>query len=122
MTMEPVAPNQTLHLPRLRRRWQILFLQIIATTALIALLFRMTEVYGPCDDGFLEDGNMCLDLISVFQTLLENQRVGLVFRNRLSPRQMFNKNGTHRSDINLKNGGTTVGLFHLLGIQTRYVY
>ena len=57
MTMEPVAPNQTLHLPRLRRRWQILFLQIIATTALIALLFRMTEVYGPCDDGFLEDGN-----------------------------------------------------------------
>jgi len=57
MTMEPVAPSQTLHLPRLRRRWQILFLQIIATTALIALLFRMTEVYGPCDDGFLEDGN-----------------------------------------------------------------
>ena len=57
MTMEPVAPNQTLHLPRLRRRWQILFLQIIATTAIIALLFRMTEVYGPCDDGFLEDGN-----------------------------------------------------------------
>ena len=57
MTMEPVAPSQTLHLPRLRRRWQILFLQIIATAALIALLFRMTEVYGPCDDGFLEDGN-----------------------------------------------------------------
>ena len=57
MTIEPVAPSQTLHLPRLRRRWQILFLQIIATTALIALLFRMTEVYGPCDDGFLEDGN-----------------------------------------------------------------
>ena len=57
MTMESVAPSQTLHLPRLRRRWQILFLQIIATTALIALLFRMTEVYGPCDDGFLEDGN-----------------------------------------------------------------
>ena len=57
MAMETVPPSQTLHLPRLRRRWQILFLQIIATAALLALLFRMTEVYGPCDDGFLEDGN-----------------------------------------------------------------
>ena len=55
MAMETVPPSQTLHLPRLRRRWQILFLQIIATAALLALLFRMTEVYGPCDDGFLED-------------------------------------------------------------------
>ena len=57
MAMETVPPSQTLHLPRLRRRWQILFLQVIATVALLALLFRMTEVYGPCDDGFLEDGN-----------------------------------------------------------------
>ena len=57
MAMETVPPSQTLHLPRLRRRWQILFLQIIATAALIALMFRMTEVYGPCDEGFLEDGN-----------------------------------------------------------------
>ena len=57
MAMETVPPSQTLHLPRLRRRWQILFLQVIATVALLALLFRMTEVYGPCDEGFLEDGN-----------------------------------------------------------------
>ena len=57
MAMETVPPNQTLHLPRLRRRWQILFLQIISTASLIGLFFRMTEVYGPCDDGFLEDGN-----------------------------------------------------------------
>lgn len=57
MAMESVPPSQTLHLPRLRRRWQILFLQIIATAALMLLLFRMSEVYGPCDEGFLEEGN-----------------------------------------------------------------
>ena len=57
MAMESVPPSQTLHLPRLRRRWQVLFLQIIATAALMLLLFRMTEVYGPCDEGFLEEGN-----------------------------------------------------------------
>ena len=57
MAMESVPPSQTLHLPRLRRRWQVLFLQIVATAALMMLLVRMTEVYGPCDEGFLEDGN-----------------------------------------------------------------
>ena len=50
MAMESVPPNQTLHLPKLRRRWQILTLQTIATAALILLLLRMSEVYGPCDE------------------------------------------------------------------------
>lgn len=56
MAMESVPPSQTLHLPRLRRRWQILFLQTLATAALILLLFRMSEVYGPCSVEFVEAG------------------------------------------------------------------
>ncbi len=56
MAMESVPPNQTLHLPKLRRRWQILTLQTIATAALILLLLRMSEVYGPCDEDFLDSG------------------------------------------------------------------
>jgi len=56
MAMENVPPSQTLHLPRLRRRWQILFLQTIATAALLLLFLRMSEVYGPCDTDFIESG------------------------------------------------------------------
>ncbi|HJM30256.1 MAG TPA: hypothetical protein QF529_04215, partial [Candidatus Thalassarchaeaceae archaeon] len=41
---------------RLRKRWQILFLQTIATAALLLLFLRMSEVYGPCDSDFIESG------------------------------------------------------------------
>ena len=54
--MENVPPSKTLHLPRLRKRWQILTLQTIATAALLLLLLRMSDVYGPCDQSFTESG------------------------------------------------------------------
>ena len=42
---------ETLHIPALRRKWQILTLQIMSTVSLLILLKRMTEIYGTCSDS-----------------------------------------------------------------------
>ena len=42
--------TETLHIPSLRRKWQILVLQIAATASLFLLLKRMSELYGPCSE------------------------------------------------------------------------
>ena len=48
---------ETLHIPALRRKWQILVLQIISTGSLLLLLKRMSDIYGPCSDQFIIDNN-----------------------------------------------------------------
>ena len=57
MTMEKKSHEvtETLHIPALRRKWQILALQIISTTSLFLLLKRMSEIYGPCSEQFIID-------------------------------------------------------------------
>ena len=40
---------ETLHLKVLRRKWQILALQITATISLFAMYIVMTRTYGSCD-------------------------------------------------------------------------
>lgn len=47
--------SETLHIPALRRKWQILVLQLLSTTSLLLLLKRMSEIYGPCSDQFIID-------------------------------------------------------------------
>ena len=49
--------TETLHIPALRRKWQILALQIAATASLLLLLKRMSELYGPCSEQFIIDNN-----------------------------------------------------------------
>ena len=49
--------TETLHIPSLRRKWQILALQIAATASLFLLLKRMSELYGPCSEQFIIDNN-----------------------------------------------------------------
>ena len=48
---------ETLHIPALRRKWQILTLQIMSTVSLLLLLKRMTEIYGTCSDN--NSGTWC---------------------------------------------------------------
>ena len=43
--------TETLHIPALRRKWQILALQILSTASLLLLLKRMNEIYGICSDN-----------------------------------------------------------------------
>ena len=45
--------TETLHIPALRRKWQILVLQTVSTVSLLLLLKRMSDVYGPCSDDFI---------------------------------------------------------------------
>ncbi|MBR79349.1 MAG: hypothetical protein CMA88_00975 [Euryarchaeota archaeon] len=47
--------SETLHIPALRRKWQILVLQITSTASLLLLLKRMSEIYGQCSDQFIID-------------------------------------------------------------------
>ena len=49
--------TETLHIPALRRKWQILVLQIVSTASLLLLLKRMSELYGPCSEQFIIDNN-----------------------------------------------------------------
>tara|TARA_B100000929_G_scaffold287962_1_gene275528 strand:+ start:40 stop:1239 length:1200 start_codon:yes stop_codon:yes gene_type:complete len=57
MSMEKDSPEiaQSLHIPVLRRKWQILALQIVSTAALLLLMKRMSEIYGPCSEQFIMD-------------------------------------------------------------------
>ena len=47
--------TETLHIPVLRRKWQIVVLQLVSTASLLMLLKRMSEIYGPCSDQFVID-------------------------------------------------------------------
>lgn len=49
--------TETLHIPVLRRKWQIITLQIVSTASLLFLLKRMSEVYGSCSEQFILDHN-----------------------------------------------------------------
>ena len=49
--------TETLHIPVLRKKWQILVLQITATVSLLLLLKRMSDIYGPCSDDFILNNN-----------------------------------------------------------------
>jgi hypothetical protein len=62
MTMEKKSHEvtETLHIPALRRKWQILALQLISTTSLFLLLKRMSEIYGPCSEQFIIDHSATL--------------------------------------------------------------
>ena len=55
MAMESVPESQTLHIPKLRRRWQVLVLQLISTASLLLLMKRMNSVFGSCTDQFISD-------------------------------------------------------------------
>tara|TARA_B100000287_G_scaffold168035_1_gene158542 strand:- start:12152 stop:13354 length:1203 start_codon:yes stop_codon:yes gene_type:complete len=47
--------TETLHIPALRRKWQILALQLTSTFSLLMLLKKMSEIYGACSDQFVLD-------------------------------------------------------------------
>ena len=53
MVMEVVPDSQTLHISKLRKRWQILFLQILATGSLLTIMRRMSDLYGSCSEIFI---------------------------------------------------------------------
>ena len=55
MAMEAVPDSQTLHIPKLRRRWQVLLLQLISTASLLMVMKRMNVVFGSCTEEFVED-------------------------------------------------------------------
>ena len=55
MAMESVPESKTLHIPKLRRRWQILTLQLISTASLLMIMRRMNSVFGSCTDEFIQD-------------------------------------------------------------------
>ena len=44
---------ETLHLPTLRKKWQIVFLQVMSTFSLILLLRKMSEIFGSCSEEFV---------------------------------------------------------------------
>ena len=54
MVDKKVSENSSLEISSLRRRWKIIFLQLISTTALLALMNRMIKLYGSCSDTFVE--------------------------------------------------------------------
>jgi hypothetical protein len=54
MAMEAVPDSQTLHIPKLRRRWQVLLLQLISTASLLMVMKRMNVVFGSCTEQFIE--------------------------------------------------------------------
>jgi len=55
MVMDVVPDSQTLHISKLRKRWQILFLQLLATGSLLTIMRRMSDLYGSCSDTFVAD-------------------------------------------------------------------
>ena len=51
--VEKHKSNETLHLPALRKKWQILTFQILSTVSLLTIMLRMNETYGYCTDEFI---------------------------------------------------------------------
>ena len=54
MVKNSVPDSQSLEISNLRKRWKIIFLQLISTAALLALMNRMTKIYGTCSESFVE--------------------------------------------------------------------
>ena len=54
MSANEVPMSKSLNIKQLRRRWQIIILQLISTASLILLMQRMTRLYGTCSDSFIE--------------------------------------------------------------------
>ena len=48
--MEAVPDSQPLHIPKLRRRWQVLLLPLISTASLLMVMKRMNVVFGSCTE------------------------------------------------------------------------
>ena len=53
MVMDVVPDSKTLHITKLRLRWQILLLQIISTISLLLLMRKMSELFGACSEKFI---------------------------------------------------------------------
>jgi hypothetical protein len=51
--VEKERPIETLHIPILRRKWQILTFQALSTISLLFVMIRMNNLYGSCTDEFI---------------------------------------------------------------------
>ena len=51
--VEKEKPRETLHIPLLRRKWQILTFQILSTISLLIVMIRMNNLYGSCTEEFI---------------------------------------------------------------------
>ena len=54
MVKNTIPDNQSLEISKLRKRWKIIFLQLVSTAALLALMNRMIKLYGSCSESFVE--------------------------------------------------------------------
>ena len=53
MAIDVVPESKTLHIKKLRFRWQVLLLQTLSTISLLFLMQKMSELYGECSDKFV---------------------------------------------------------------------
>ena len=53
MAIDVVPESKTLHIKKLRFRWQVLLLQALSTVSLLFLMRKMSELYGECSDKFV---------------------------------------------------------------------
>ncbi|MBK64209.1 MAG: hypothetical protein CMB47_01630 [Euryarchaeota archaeon] len=51
--VEKEKTRETLHIPLLRRKWQILTFQILSTISLLIVMIRMNILYGSCTEEFI---------------------------------------------------------------------
>tara|TARA_Y100000768_G_scaffold386527_1_gene375143 strand:- start:861 stop:2039 length:1179 start_codon:yes stop_codon:yes gene_type:complete len=51
--VEKEKSRETLHIPLLRRKWQILTFQILSTISLLIVMIRMNILYGSCTEEFI---------------------------------------------------------------------
>lgn len=51
--VEKEKSRETLHIPVLRRKWQILTFQILSTISLLIVMIRMNILYGSCTEEFI---------------------------------------------------------------------
>ena len=58
MVMDVVPDSKTLHITKLRLRWQVLLLQVISTFSLLLLMHKMSELYGSCSDIFIANSGV----------------------------------------------------------------
>tara|TARA_B100000427_G_scaffold80766_1_gene65986 strand:- start:42864 stop:44057 length:1194 start_codon:yes stop_codon:yes gene_type:complete len=53
MAIDVVPESKTLHIKKLRFRWQVLLLQTLSTISLLFLMQKMSKLYGECSDKFV---------------------------------------------------------------------
>jgi len=53
MVIDVVPESKTLHISKLRLRWQVLLLQIISTVSLLLIMRKMNELFGSCSGQFV---------------------------------------------------------------------